>query len=107
MTDAAEKLLAEAMKLSPEERERLGRQLLSSTEAANDAIDADELAAVEEALDGGEQQFSAGQGREFFSAIAELRAQSCSLRYHPVLCWRLNARRRAGRGTAASRRTSS
>ena len=76
MTEAAEKLLAEAMKLSPEERERLGKQLLSSTEAANDDMDAEELAALEEALDESEQQFSAGQGREFFSAIAELRAQS-------------------------------
>lgn len=36
MTDAAEKLLAAAMKLSPEERERLAKQLLDSTEAAND-----------------------------------------------------------------------
>ncbi len=36
MTDAAKKLLAEAMKLSPEERERLAKQLLSSTDAAND-----------------------------------------------------------------------
>jgi polyhydroxyalkanoate synthesis regulator phasin len=76
MTDAAQKLFEEAMKLSPEERERLAQQLLDSTTAANDEMDAEELAALEEALDESERQFAAGEGREFFSAIAELRAQS-------------------------------
>lgn len=76
MTDAAQKLFEEAMKLSPEERERLARQLLDSTTPANDEMDAEELAALEEALDESERQFAAGEGREFFSAIAELRAQS-------------------------------
>ncbi len=76
MTEAAQRLFEEAMKLSPEERERLGRQLLDSTTAANDDMDAEELAALEEALDESERQFAAGESREFFSAIAELRAQS-------------------------------
>lgn len=64
------------MKLSPEERERLGRQLPSSTTAADDDMEADELADLEGALDDSEGQFAAGEAREFFSAVAELRARS-------------------------------
>lgn len=76
MTDAAKKLFEEALKLSLEERERLAQQLLDSTTAANDEMDGEELAALEEALDESERQFAAGEGREFFSAIAALRASS-------------------------------
>ena len=76
MSEAAEKLLEEAMKLPPEERSRLARLLLASTGVANDDMGSEDLAALEEALGESERQFSAGEGREFFSAVADLRTRS-------------------------------
>lgn len=46
------------MKLSPEERERLAQQLLDSSVAANDEMDAEELGAVEETLNESARQFA-------------------------------------------------
>ena len=73
---AAKKLFEEAMKLPQEERSLLAKQLLDSVDGANDGVPAEELEALEAALDESEREFSAGQGREFFAAIAELRARS-------------------------------
>jgi hypothetical protein len=76
MSEAARKILEEALRLSAEERSLLARQLLDSVAAANDAMEPEELAALEEALDDSERQFAAGEGHDFFTAIAELRARS-------------------------------
>lgn len=76
MSEGAKRLLEEAMKLPAEERRLLGQQLLDSVSPANDGADAEELETLEAALDESDRQFSAGEGREFFTAIAELRARS-------------------------------
>lgn len=76
MSEAARKILEEALRLSAEERSLLAKQLLDSVAAANDAMEPEEMAALEEALDESERQFAAGEGRDFFTAIAELRARS-------------------------------
>lgn len=76
MSEAARRLFEEAMSLSAEERSQLAKQLLQSVVVANYELDADELSALDEALDESEQQFAAGQGRDFFAALAELRARS-------------------------------
>jgi len=76
MSEAARKLLEQALRLSAEERSLLAQQLLESVAAANDAMEPKELAELEAALDESERQLAAGQGREFFSAIAELRVRS-------------------------------
>jgi hypothetical protein len=76
MSEAARRLFEEAMSLSAEERSLLAKQLLQSVVVANDELDADELSALDEALEESERQFAAGQGREFFTALAELRARS-------------------------------
>ena len=76
MSEAARRLFEEALSLSVEERSQLAKQLLQSVIVANDELDADELSALDEALDESERQFAAGQGRDFFAALAELRARS-------------------------------
>ena len=76
MSEAAKRLLEEAMRLPAEERSLLGRQLLESVAGVNDDMDAAELAALEEALDDSERQFAADEGQDFFDSIAELRARS-------------------------------
>ena len=76
MSEAARKILEQALQLSAEERSLLAQQLLESVAAANDAMEPEELAELEAALDESEREFASGQGREFFSAIAELRARS-------------------------------
>ena len=76
MSEAARKILEEALRLSAEERCQLAKQLLDSGAAANDAMEPEDLAALEEALDESERQFASGEGREFLTAIAELRARS-------------------------------
>ena len=76
MSEAARKLLEQALQLSAEERSLLAQQLLESVAAANDAMEPEELAELEAVLDESEREFASGQGREFFSAIAELRARS-------------------------------
>ena len=77
MTEATKRLFQEAMSLSAEERSLLAKRLLQSVAvAASEDLDSDELSALEGALDESELQFAAGQGREFFTALAELRARS-------------------------------
>jgi hypothetical protein len=49
------------------------KQLLQSIVVANDELEVDELSALENALNESERQFAAGQGRDFFTALAELR----------------------------------
>ncbi len=75
MSEAARRLFEEAMSLSAEERSLLAKQLLQSIVVANDELEADELSALEDALNESERQFAAGQGRDFFAALAELRAR--------------------------------
>lgn len=78
--EAAEKLLAEAMKLPPEERERLGEQLLDSAEAANDDWTNEETWSpaarerLEERLARGSADIAAGRtvdAREFLATLPE------------------------------------
>jgi hypothetical protein len=76
MSETARRLFEEAMSLSAEERSLLAKRLLQSVVVANDELNADELSALDGALDESEQQFAAGQGRDFFTALAELRARS-------------------------------
>jgi hypothetical protein len=64
------------MSLSAEERSLLAKRLLQSIVVANDELEADELSALEGALNESERQFAAGQGRDFFAALAELRART-------------------------------
>ena len=80
MTDAAQKLFEEAMKLSPEERERLAQQLLDSAVAANDDWANEETwsPAARERLEGalvkGSADIAAGRmvgAREFLSKLPE------------------------------------
>ncbi len=63
MTDAAQKLFEEAMKLSPEERERLAQQLLDSTVAANDEDDWDiaERQELVKSIEEGAEDFERGE----------------------------------------------
>ena len=76
MTDAAQKLFEEAMKLSPEERERLAQQLLESTAAANDQMDAEELAALDAAIEESYADEAAGRVRDVYEAFPRLRVNS-------------------------------
>ena len=80
MTDATKKLFEEAMKLSPEERERLAQQLLASTATANDDWANEETwgPAARERLEGalanGSADIAAGRmvdAREFLSKLPE------------------------------------
>ncbi len=79
MTDAAQKLFEEAMKLSPEERERLAQQLLSST-AANETGDDfsdlsdDERQQMEESIHEGLADIEAGRTFDTAAVIAEIRS---------------------------------
>ncbi len=61
MTDAAEKILEEAMKLPPEVRSRIAQQLMDSV-AANDDMDPEERAELLAAFEEAEQEFDAGLG---------------------------------------------
>ena len=74
MSEAAKRLLEEAMRLPADERGLLARRLLESVRDAG--MDPDELAELEAALEESERQFTAGEGRDFFEAIAEARARS-------------------------------
>lgn len=78
MTDAAQKLFEEAMKLSPEERERLAQQLLDSTTAANDEddLDAAEREALHESIREGLADMKAGRTFDVAEVIAEIRAET-------------------------------
>jgi hypothetical protein len=76
MSEAARRLLQEAMRLPADERRLLGRRLLESVADVNDDMDAAELATLEEALDESERRFAADEGQDLFDSIAELRARS-------------------------------
>ena len=73
MTDAAQKLFEEAMKLSPEERERVAQQLLDSTTAPNDEMEAEELGALDAAIEESYADEAAGRVRDVFEAFPQLR----------------------------------
>ena len=51
MSEAARKILEEALRLSAEERSQLAKQLLDSVAAANDAMEPEELAALDAAIE--------------------------------------------------------
>ena len=76
MSDAAKRLFEEAMRLPAQERSVLGRRLLESVAGTTEEMDAEETAALEEALDESERQFAAGEGQDFFASVAGLRARS-------------------------------
>ncbi len=78
MTEAAQKLFEEAMKLSPEERERLAQQLLDSTTAANDEddLDAAEREALHESIREGLADMKAGRTFDVAEVIAEIRSET-------------------------------
>ncbi len=74
MTKAAEKLFEEAMKLSQEERQRLGERLIRSSTAANDDMGAKERAELLAALQEAEQDIDAGRVVDEAEVWAKLRA---------------------------------
>lgn len=76
MSEAAKRLLEEAMRLSPDERSMLGRQLLDSVDVANDEIAVDELAALDEAIEDSYADEAAGRVRDVFDAFPQLRSES-------------------------------
>ena len=73
MTDAAEKILEEAMKLPPEVRSHIAHQLLQSV-VANDDMDPEERAELLKAFEEAEQEFDAGRGVGEAEMWAALRA---------------------------------
>ena len=50
--------------------------LRSAEKAGDDGMDAEEVAALEKALEESERQFAAGEEQDFFETIAELRSGS-------------------------------
>ena len=76
MSEAARKLLEQALQLSAEERSLLAQQLLESVAAANDAMEPEELAALDAALEETYADEEAGRVRDLFEAFPQLRSDS-------------------------------
>jgi hypothetical protein len=74
MSEAAKKILEDAMRLPADERGLIARRLLESVQHVG--MDPVELEELEAALEESERQFAAGEGRGFFEAIVEARSRS-------------------------------
>ena len=73
MSEAARKILEQALQLSAEERSLLAQQLLDSVAAANDAMEPEELAALDVAIEETYADEEAGCVRDLFEAFPQLR----------------------------------
>ena len=76
MSEAAKKILEEALRLSVDERSQLAKQLLDSVAAANDAMEPEELAALDAAIEETYADEKAGRVRDLFEAFPQLRSNS-------------------------------